>query len=84
MTVDGQDNITVKGSSNFKVYVNGKPNTMMSNNPKEVLSSLPASSVKSIEVITDPGAKYDAERGGVIINIVTQGSRMQGYNLRPD
>lgn len=61
VTVDGQDNITVKGSSNFKVYVNGKPNTMMSNNPKEVLRSLPASSVKSIEVITDPGAKYDAE-----------------------
>lgn len=81
VTVDGQDNITVKGSSNFKVYVNGKPNTMMSNNPKEVLRSLPASSVKSIEVITDPGAKYDAEGVGGIINIVTQGSRMQGYNL---
>ena len=81
VTVDGQDNIKVKGSSNFKVYVNGKPNTMMSNNPKEVLRSLPASSVKSIEVITDPGAKYDAEGDGGIINIVTQGTRMQGYNL---
>ena len=46
---------------------------MMSNNPKEVLRSLPASSVKSIEVITDPGAKYDAEGVGGIINIVTQG-----------
>lgn len=61
VTVDGEDNIQLNGSSSFKVYVNGKPNTLMSNNPKEVLRSLPASSIKSIEVITDPGAKYDAE-----------------------
>ena len=58
VTIDGEDNIQVNGSSNFKVHVNGKPNSMMSNNPKEVLKSLPANSVKSIEVITDPGAKY--------------------------
>ena len=61
VTVDAEDNIQVNGSSNFKVHVNGKPNTLMSNNPKEVLRSLPANSVKSIEVITEPGAKYDAE-----------------------
>ena len=81
VTVDGQDNIKVKGSSSFKVYVNGKPNTMMSNNPKEVLRSLPATAVKSIEIITDPGAKYDAEGVGGIINIITQGARMEGYTL---
>ena len=81
VTVDGNDNIQVNGSSSFKVYVNGKPNTMMSNNPKEVLKSLPASTIKSIEVITDPGAKYDAEGVGGIINIVTDNARMEGYNL---
>ena len=81
VTVDGQDNITVNGSSNFKVYVNGKPNTLMSSNPKEVLKSMPAATVKSIEVITDPGAKYDAEGVGGILNIVTDGVKMQGYNL---
>ena len=42
VTVDGEDNIKVNGSSNFKVHVNGKPNSMMSNNPREVLKSLPA------------------------------------------
>ena len=81
VSVDGQDNIQVKGSSNFKVLVNGKPNPMMSGNPKEVLRNLPASAVKSIEVITDPGAKYDAEGVGGILNIVLQDVKVQGYNL---
>ena len=81
VTVDGEDNIQVNGSSNFKVHVNGKPNTLMSNNPKEVLRSLPANSVKSIEVITEPGAKYDAEGIGGILNIITTDARMQGYNV---
>ena len=82
VTVDGEENIQVNGSSNFKVHVNGKPNSMMSNNPKEVLKSLPANSVKSIEVITDPGAKYDAEGIGGILNIITiTGSSMQGYTV---
>lgn len=81
ITVDGEDNIRVNGSGNFKIYVNGKPNTLMSNNPKEVLKSLPASSIKKIEVITDPGAKYDAEGVGGIINIVTTDTKMQGYNV---
>lgn len=81
VTVDGEDNIQVNGSSSFKVYVNGKPNNMMSNNPKEVLKSLPANSVKSIEVITDPGAKYDAEGVGGILNIITTGGGMEGYTV---
>ena len=82
VTVDGEDKIQVNGSSNFKIHVNGKPNTMMSNNPKEVLKSLPANSVKSIEVITEPGAKYDAEGIGGILNIITvSGSSMQGYTV---
>ena len=82
VTVDGEDKIQVNGNSNFKVHVNGKPNNMMSNNPKEVLKSLPANSVKSIEVITDPGAKYDAEGIGGILNIITVGgSSMQGYTV---
>ncbi|MDR3651571.1 MAG: TonB-dependent receptor [Paludibacter sp.] len=70
VTVDGNDNIQLKGSTNFKIYVNGKASGMMTNNPSQVLKSIPASSIKSIEVITDPGAKYDAEGVGGIINIV--------------
>lgn len=81
VTVDGEDKIQVNGSSSFKVHVNGKPNNMMSNNPTEVLKSLPANSVKRIEVITDPGAKYDAEGVGGILNIITVGGGMEGYTV---
>ena len=79
VTVDGEDNIKVNGSSSFKVYVNGKPNNMMSNNPTEVLKSMPANSIKHIEVITNPGPKYDAEGVGGILNFVTVGSGLEGY-----
>ena len=79
VTVDGEDNIQVNGSSSFKVYVNGKPNNMMSNNPTEVLKSMPANSIKHIEVITNPGPKYDAEGVGGILNIVPVGSGLEGY-----
>lgn len=80
VTVDGQDNIRVNGNSSFKIYVNGKPNNMMIKNPKEVLKSMPASSIKKIEVITNPGPKYDAEGVGGILNIVTEGKDPEGYN----
>jgi len=70
VTVDGDDKIQLKGSTNFKIYVNGKASGMMTNNPSMVLKSIPASSIKSIEVITNPGAKYDAEGVGGIINII--------------
>ena len=79
VTVDGEDNIKVNGSSSFKIYVNGKPNNMMSNNPAEVLKSLPANTIKRIEVITNPGPKYDAEGVGGILNIITAGSGLEGY-----
>ena len=48
VSVDGQDNVKVNGSTSFKVYVNGKPNNMMTKNPKEVLKSMPATGIKKI------------------------------------
>lgn len=81
VTVDGQDNIQLKGSSNFKFFLNGKPTNMFNNNPGLILKSMPANMVKNIEVITQPGAKYDAEGVGGIINIVTiQQSTASGYS----
>lgn len=80
VTVDGQDKVQVNGSTSFKIYVNGKPNNMMTKNPTEVLKGMPASSIKKIEVITDPGAKYDAEGVGGILNIITNGNGPEGYN----
>lgn len=79
VTVDGEDKIQLKGSTNFKIYMNGKPSNLLSNNPSEVLKSMPANSVKNIEVITDPGAKYDAEGVGGVINIITNRSALEGY-----
>lgn len=80
VTVDGEDEIQLRGSSNFKIYLNGKPSNMVSGNPSQVLKSMPANSVKDIEVITDPGAKYDAEGIGGIINIVTDKRADDGYS----
>ena len=86
VTVDGQDNITVNGSSSFKVYVDGMPNAMFSSNPSMVFKSMPATAVKSIEVMTNPGAKYDAEGAAGILNIIMNKQNPQaaqslnGYN----
>lgn len=81
VTVDGQDNVQLKGSSNFKFFLNGKPTNMFSANPGMILKSIPANMIKNIEVITQPGAKYDAEGVGGIINIVTvQQSTTTGYS----
>ena len=78
VTVDGQDNITVNGSSSFKVYVDGLPNVMFSSNPSMVFKSMPATAVKSIEVMTNPGAKYDAEGATGVLNIVMNKQEMPG------
>lgn len=80
VTVDGEDNIKVNGSSSFKIHINGKPDNMISDNPVDVLKSMPANTIKHIEVITNPGAKYDAEGVGGILNIVTiGGAGFKGY-----
>jgi outer membrane receptor protein involved in Fe transport len=80
VTVDAEENITVNGQSNFKVLVNGKSSSMMSTNLKDVLKSLPANTVKDIEVITNPSSKYDAEGVGGILNIITNKKSIEGYN----
>jgi len=79
VTVDGEDNIQVKGSSNFKILLNGKASSMLSQNPKDVLRSLPANTVKDIEVITNPSSKYEAEGTGGIINIITTKKQIDGF-----
>ena len=79
VTVDGQDNILVKGNSSYKIYKNGHLDPSLTKNAKEVLKAMPASMVKRIEVITDPGAREDAEGVDAILNIVmADGSKMQG------
>lgn len=80
VSVDGQDNITVNGKSDFRIYVDGKPNPMLSSNPGQLLKTIPAGQIARFEVITSPGANYDAEGVGGILNIVLKSAgNMDGY-----
>lgn len=75
VTVGADDKITVNGSSSFKVYVDGRPDRMLSTDPSRLFKMMPASNIKRIEVVTNPGAKYDAEGvGGVLELKTTSGS----------
>lgn len=74
VSVEADGTVKVNGSTNFVIFKNGKPNKTMQTNSKDVLAAIPASSIKKIEVITEPGAKYDAEGIGAILNIVTDKS----------
>ena len=79
VTIDGEDNIKVKGNTNFKIYKNGRYDPSLTKNAKEIFKAIPASSVKRIEVITDPGAREDAEGVDAILNIVMVDTRqMEG------
>ena len=82
VTVDGQENIRVQGSTSFKVYRNGHPDPSLSGqNLKDILKAIPASTIKRIEVITDPGAKYDAEGATAILNsVMMSSSKLQGVS----
>ncbi len=85
VTVDAQDNITVNGSSSFKIYVDGKPNHMLSSNGSQILKVMPASAFKRVEVITNPGARFDAEGVGGVLNLITDAGSgkkavQDGYN----
>ncbi len=71
VSVDADGTIKVKGSTDFKIYKNGRPNNSFSRNAKDIFRALPASMIKKIEVITDPGSREDAEGTSAILNIVT-------------
>ena len=80
LSVDAEGNVLLNGQSDYKVLVNGRSSSMMSKNFKSVIESMPAGSVKKIEVITNPSTKYEAEGVGGIINIITDRKVAGGYN----
>ncbi len=80
LSVDAEGNVLLNGQSDYKVLVNGRSSSMMSKNFKTVIESMPAGSVKKIEVITNPSTKYEAEGVGGIINIITNRKVAGGYN----
>jgi ferric enterobactin receptor len=80
LSVDGDDNLLMKGNPSFKVLLNGKPSGSTEGNLKAVLKSIPASTIEKIEVITTPPSKYDAEGLAGIINIITTKKNNDGFN----
>lgn len=77
--VDGEGNISLRNNESVEVWINGKPSGLTADNRGQILEQLPAESIKEIEVITNPSAKYDPEGTAGIINIVMKKNRKAGY-----
>lgn len=74
ISIDADNSIYLRGNSNILILLDGRPTTITT------LNSIPASSVESIEIVTNPDAKYDAEGTGGIINIVMKNQSKEGLN----
>jgi len=80
VSVDVDGNVSLAGGSGVRFLIDGKPSTILGSNITDVLQSIPANQIGSIEVITNPGAKYDAQGTSGIINIVLKHNNLEGIN----
>lgn len=77
--VDIDGNISLRGSQNLTVLIDGKPTLISNSDLQSLFETLPANSIKKIEVITNPSAKYDPDGMAGIINIVTKKNKLEGF-----
>jgi iron complex outermembrane recepter protein len=78
--VDEEGKLSMRGSGNILIYINGRPTNILSDDTESILEQYPASAIKEVELITNPSARYDAEGIGGIINLVLKEGRRQGMN----
>lgn len=80
VTVDAEGTVALRGNENVKILIDGKPSGLAGINIADALKLLPADAVEKVEVVTNPSARYDAEGGGGIINIVLRKGKANGVN----